>query len=630
MRKALLAFCLLIANTFCLVQPANAAITGEGIFGAIGGTTTIDQGGAVHSQARSIYSLGGGMTSFKSKKVSLVAVDPPGFSAGCSGISWHFGGFSFISADEIRQLVEAVAQASLGIAVDLAMQTLCPQCYAVMSKLRDISNAMRNAAADSCKIAQHFGDLLKSTGAFKPYDRNESCAQMDARTNANNSFLGSLASGACKLADDASKAVGKGVSDWNNWVNGTPPADGKTPTADMGTTGNVTYKALTNLGFKDGLAKDFILSYTGMTVLLPAAEDCSGPMKNVKATPKGAESSSTAGQAISDNTDPVKGQIETQPDGSGGKVDGNTTVKPTVAATDAKKGPQTCNLPPLLTKSNGTALDNVGTALVCGFDPRADAITFGRRFISRGPMVGTDEGNLAKLQAFSIGLICGITSGDAAKQTVPTKDFYNAKVYSCRTQSDCEVPLVKTIKEVAEEDGKASTSGYYSGVGWMVLDAMYSGVAAIRAGNQNIPPETLKLINGSGYPLYRLLNLAAVYPGMADELIQSYSAKIAVHYTLDMMDKLMRPGSNPAFQVTPKLGVAPGELSRLREEISNHLKDNATTGANVLARFHEKRALVDAIVQVNRSIQAEVMSMGLSQNNSMGVSLKRQLNAAGK
>ena len=208
MRKVLSAFCLFLMTALVTVQTAQAANpNAASIFNSIGGTTTIDRGGAIHSQARSIYSLGGGMTTFEGKKVSLLAADPPSFSAGCNGISWHFGGFAFISLDEIRQLVEAVAQASLGIAVDLAMQTLCPQCYAVMAKLRDMANMMRNAAADACKIAQNFGAMLKDSGIFPSTSRASDCSKATAEDGKTSSFLDSWAGSACRLLTDSEKVL---------------------------------------------------------------------------------------------------------------------------------------------------------------------------------------------------------------------------------------------------------------------------------------------------------------------------------------------------------------------------------------------------------------------------------------
>ncbi|WP_144267202.1 conjugal transfer protein TraH, partial [Comamonas thiooxydans] len=180
MRKAIIAFFMTLASMTMFFTSAQAASpTASAIFSGIGGTTTIDQGGAIHSQTRSIYSLGGGMTSFQGKRVSLLAVDPPNFSAGCAGISWHFGGFSFISMDEIRQLIEAIAQASLGVAVDLAMQVLCPQCYAVMSKLREISNMMRNAAADACKVAKALGESAMNLMGIQTPDMSQQKCGVD-------------------------------------------------------------------------------------------------------------------------------------------------------------------------------------------------------------------------------------------------------------------------------------------------------------------------------------------------------------------------------------------------------------------------------------------------------------------
>ncbi len=262
MRKVIAAFLLFVSTLMLSVQPVYADNpSAADIFNSIGGTTTIDRGGSIHSQARSIYSLGGGMVSFEGKKVSLLSADPPSFSAGCSGISWHFGGFAFISMDEIRQLVEAVAQASLGVAVDLAMQTLCPQCYAVMAKLRDISNMMRNAAADACKIAENMAGMLKDSGLLPAHSIVSDCAKTSADSGSTQSWMDAAAGEACNLLDTATTAVSTDADKFMSWLRGGNKAASPGNAQQLlAMSGNVTYKALSALGYPDGVNKDVMLS----------------------------------------------------------------------------------------------------------------------------------------------------------------------------------------------------------------------------------------------------------------------------------------------------------------------------------------------------------------------------------
>lgn len=619
MRKALIALVVLLANLFCMSTAARAdSITAGNIFGMFGGTTSIDKGGSLHSQARSIYSLGGGMTSFQGKRVTLLAVDPPGFSAGCSGISWHFGGFAFISVDEIRQLVEAVAQASLGVAVDLAMQTLCPQCYAVMAKLRDIANQMRNAAADACTIARNFGSMLMKEGGFTAGGSKTKCAEAGAATGKSASFLDSIAAGGCKLLTDAESAVSKIGADVTSWMGGGATSTGKTPTKDqVQDIGNKTYRALDAMGYKDGVAKDLMMSYLGMTIVVPPDTDCKTAFTYLYGTSSDDSAPTATEQKLLSLADPLTGEL--RPTASTANTD-VTQAKQKTATTEptgSTKGPQVCYVPPMI-----TGLEQIGASLVCGFQPLKDAYRFAGKFHHQGNISG--EEILAKLAGTSLGELCNVRANSTGQFSTGAnvKNFSDPPILTCRKTKDAE--CMRPRQEHVSTLLGAQLDGEYSGVAWMVLDALYTGVDKVREGKEALPEKTIQVLNSSGYPLYRLINLAAVYPGLADEMLQAYGAVIAMQYVMDTLEKTSRVGSQPAIHTAPTGGVAPGEMAQMRDEISKMFVRIEPIKNQTLRRMNEKRALVDSIVQVNRAVQSEVISRGLGDNNNMAISLKRQ------
>lgn len=614
MRKLFMTACLIITTLFSAMNGAYAgSVTAENIFSTLGGTTTIDQGGAIHSQTRSIYSLGGGMTTFKGKRVSLLAADPPSFSAGCAGISWHFGGFSFISVDEIRQLVEAIAQASLGVAVDLAMQTLCPQCYAVMSKLRDIANMMRNAAADSCKVAKHFGAMLQEKGVFSSDKRISDCSQVSAEAGKVDSFMGALTS-PCSLINKAETeltTIGNDVLNFlgagNNGVTKTPPKD------IVDASGNMTYEALDALGYKDGFVKNVLLSYTGMAIIDPVpGKDCKAAFQNLFG------SASSDQQATSDimkliGDEPPTTVITTTSANPKPTEAKDVSAKP--EAGQATKSSVVCYAPPLL-----TGVQEMAMKMVCGYYPQADMYTFATRF------------NLSpeKLAASSLGAMCRVNkltdmvnAGPTRSLGISTKDNDDPWIYDCKAESTSRCVRPQLVRMSTAVYGTAP-SGDYTGLAWMIMDALYSGVRAV-ATDKPLPPSTVSILNGSGYPLYRLINMAAVYPGMADELLQAYGAIIATHYALDTIEKISKPGILPTISLKAGKGGLPRqEVTQIREHIMNILNEAGPMRDQVLKRLSEKRALVDTIVEVNRALQSEVISQGLGGNADLAVSIKRQ------
>lgn len=614
MRKALLSLFSLIAIFAMMVSvPARAggpSPTAANIFSTIGGTTTIDQGGAIHSQARSIYSLGGGQVSFKGKRVSLFAADPPSFSAGCSGISWHFGGFAFISLDEIRQLVEAVAQASLGVAIDLAMETLCPQCYAVMAKLREISNMMRNAAADACAVANALKrgarDML---GLAPPSSRKGDCSKYNSENNTDDSWLSGVAGSACRALSSVETRLGTVGTQVNDWLYGGSSTGQRTPSADqLELTGNVTYQALTSLGYADGFIKDMLLSILGMSVMYAEpGVGCATAFSNLKGSTITDLSENTGAGAskldVLGKPDAAESQTPTEAQ--------NKTTPATAAPGGATKSNTVCYAAPIIKDMGAMA-----QRLICGFFPQTEGQRFANSYL---------KGDLAKLKATSLGAMCLASAGNSADA--------NVDMYTCRGQKrkasgsgdetlDCTKPTMAKAFTLLGEGGETTTFNGYTGLAWMVGDALYRGVLRV-TNNQALDWDTLSILNGSGYPLYRIINLAAVYPSNALELINVYASTIAVHYTLDTMTKVANVGTQPSIDLTLKRSLSPNSLSVIREQIMNLLHISTEQRQQALARLAEKRTLVEHIVQVNRVIQSEVISQGLNGNSDMAVSLKR-------
>ncbi|GBG14419.1 uncharacterized protein NMK_2018 [Novimethylophilus kurashikiensis] len=620
-------FIALVGVTFS----ANAeSPTASGIFSTIGGSTTIDKGGAIESQARSIYSLGGGMSSFHGKKVSLIAADPPSFSAGCSGISWHFGGFAFISVDEIRQLVEAVAQASLGVAVDLAMQTLCPQCYAVMAKLREIANMMRNAAADSCKIAKNFGSILQAQmpGLFQPSAAVEECGVDSSANNSSDSSMGAqLSNGLCSSLSKAESFLNTAGTDVMNFLNGQPTSDGKTPSKEeLEKYGNTTYAALTALGYKDGFVKDVLLSYLGMRIIFPNADStCASAFQNFSGTPSGDQPQSMIFENNSWSPAPgtstsANGNHDIEVTGSSSsdapRVTASTVNEPDAEPSGATKAVGTaCDAPPVLTSTQELA-----TLIVCGADVNKDKERLKQRFPN------------ARIEDSSLDAMCGNATTQASSSSSTgwqaldwTGEAKNTMIYHCGQDSaDCMEPQMMKLEDALNQDTSNDTSPY-TGLAWMVMDALYSGVQAV-IDNKPMPDNTVAMLNGAGYPLYRLINMAAVYPGMTDELLSAYGASISVQFAIQSISKITLPGANPAISYLPSNGVSQEKLLQFRADIMNITRQNDKMADDVLKRLSEKRALVDAIVQVNKALQAEVISQGLGGNADLAVSLKKQLN----
>lgn len=132
--------------------------------------------GRYRSQARNSFVVGGMDIRFPSKQSpTLYSVTPMTLNAGCGGISVHFGGFSFISGEEIKQLIQSVAQNSVGVAVEMVMTTLCGQCAHVMQVMRSLAKDAARTAIDSCQMTRS----LMERGRMKLFGSDETRADKD-------------------------------------------------------------------------------------------------------------------------------------------------------------------------------------------------------------------------------------------------------------------------------------------------------------------------------------------------------------------------------------------------------------------------------------------------------------------
>jgi hypothetical protein len=88
------------------------------------------------------------------KTYQLFSYTPMKFEAGCGGVSAHFGGFSFISGEEIKKLIKNVGQNASGLVVYLATSVACPECASWIQKVNKHAQFAASLAINSCKMAE--------------------------------------------------------------------------------------------------------------------------------------------------------------------------------------------------------------------------------------------------------------------------------------------------------------------------------------------------------------------------------------------------------------------------------------------------------------------------------------------
>lgn len=117
------------------------------------------------AQRNGVFS--GGNYSYRTKmyNANLLSVTPPSFKSGCNGIDFNFGSFSFISKEQLKNLMKGVVAAAPTYAFGLAVDALCSACFTLMEGLAKKVNEIGKSLKNSCEIAKamvHTGDSLSA------------------------------------------------------------------------------------------------------------------------------------------------------------------------------------------------------------------------------------------------------------------------------------------------------------------------------------------------------------------------------------------------------------------------------------------------------------------------------------
>ncbi|MDP2564383.1 conjugal transfer protein TraH [Pseudoalteromonas marina] len=107
----------------------------------------------MRSKTRTTISAGRFKAYAKKTRLSVFDFSPPSMSAGCGGVSLHFGGLSFANGEQYKQLVESIIQNSPGLLIQLAITTACEPCGTAFKNIQKVVDLARKASTDSCEAA---------------------------------------------------------------------------------------------------------------------------------------------------------------------------------------------------------------------------------------------------------------------------------------------------------------------------------------------------------------------------------------------------------------------------------------------------------------------------------------------
>lgn len=125
-------------------------------------------GGGVNSSRPMTYdgqragyaTLGSVQVRTRSRSSELYNIQLPSVRAGCGGIDIFGGSFSFISAEELIALMEAIMQNAAGFAFELALESMSPAVQETVAKLRDLVQQVNAMNVSSCEAGQMLASSL--------------------------------------------------------------------------------------------------------------------------------------------------------------------------------------------------------------------------------------------------------------------------------------------------------------------------------------------------------------------------------------------------------------------------------------------------------------------------------------
>ena len=153
------------------------------------------------------------------KNITIISFDPPRLSAGCGGIDFFGGSFSFINSEQLIALFRAIAMNAVGVAFKTAIDAINPMLGAVMQDFQAIVQALNIGNANTCAIAS---SIVKRAASYAGINESTK-ADVTGEKTALGSFADTLKSftdgwitDSQKLARDAAKS--ENMEEAGNWT----------------------------------------------------------------------------------------------------------------------------------------------------------------------------------------------------------------------------------------------------------------------------------------------------------------------------------------------------------------------------------------------------------------------------
>lgn len=132
----------------------------EDFYASAGASVNVTNPGVYQTQGASVYSGGGLTLRVPAKNFQPFAYTPPGLKAGCGGIDFWAGSFSFINKEAFVQFLRNIGQNAVGYFFQLALESISPEIAGVLKDLNKLAQDMNKFNMNSCQTAKNLVDNL--------------------------------------------------------------------------------------------------------------------------------------------------------------------------------------------------------------------------------------------------------------------------------------------------------------------------------------------------------------------------------------------------------------------------------------------------------------------------------------
>jgi hypothetical protein len=554
------------------LQPlmANASDLGSAFSNLMssGSAVSVSAPGRYSSGARNVFVGGGVEVRFPRSNATLFSIAPPSFSAGCQGISAHFGGFSFISGKQIEDLVRNIAQGAPGLVINMVIKALCPMCEAVLQNMQKLAQFAAKSNMDSCRIANNLvgmlGDKLNSNTAGGSEAVNAACSTRGAALDAGSDW-GAVNTEVCTSMNTAVTKLQGWWKDMESGMYGTDGAPtgasskggGGTPTKQNTDAercvyglGNCAWLVLKQM-YPDGTtttsrqeanAKRLLLMNLMGTTLMSQGATC------------GEAADENQSSTVLDPKDKPVMTVKCLP-----KLEPRQVV-----------GLFMCGNPGMAT---GESMNTLWKDYCSSMFRKQDSST---------DLTGVLN-DIAGLKLMDCHLMDGIDDG--------LKEY-----------DKCETLKTRTVGEMSD---------LITGKGFLleVQELLDEAVKRVRTNQSMATDDTGKkiitLINLAPYPLYQAINAAAVYPEAGSQLVDSLSLLVADHLAYAYFQQFLSYATDSS---NAGVTIAPAMVERLANGMNALRMEADYNRARMGKTLATQQMVMEEIRKVNQVIQQSVMT----------------------